>query len=62
MLPIEEVRRIDFWEKTPPDQMWEKYRNGLDKHVTRVFASSRARPFVQVKEGLPDTLLGEAAA
>lgn len=61
MLPIEEVRRVDLWEKVPPDQMWERYKNGLDRMVDRLFSSSRARAFVAVKDVPGPSPMGEKA-
>ena len=61
MLPIEEVRRVDLWEKVSPDQMWTRYRDGLDRMVDSLFMSDRARAFVRVKEALAPSPMGEKA-
>lgn len=59
MLPIEDVRKVDLWEKVSPDEMWSRYKQGLDQMVDRLFASTRARAFVNVKDVQPSISLGD---
>ncbi len=49
MSPIIDARNPSLWRDVAPDQIWERYKDGMERKVRDLFRNDRPRPVLAVR-------------